>query len=241
MSAFSSPKVSRQLVLASLVLVITVQLVALGLTYQFHSLTADMLALSTAMATGKLDEGITARMLEVTTQVMAVNVWLSRLTWAWCAAQIMWLGTFIAWLYRLQANLPALGHAKPRWRPWMALSILLPPVNIVLPYLMLREVAQHSFVKGTAAARGLVELWWMSLLGSGFAIYWLFRTWAATFPRLGTVSSGLVERGELLMSFARTRFGTSAIILLSMLICAALVSSLTSAQSYKFNDQQADA
>ena len=221
-------------------MVITVQLVALGLTYRFHSLAADMLGLSTTMATGKLDVALTAQIKEILTQTAAVNVWVSRLTWAWCAAQVLWLATFIAWLYRLHANLPALGHDKPRWRPWMALSILLPPVNIVLPYLMLREVAAHSFVKGTAAARGLVELWWMSLLGSCFAVYWLVAGWSRTVSDLTGLPASLVEGSELLMAYSRTRFGTSAIILLSMLICGALISSLTTAQLYKIDDLQPD-
>ena len=52
---------------------------------------------------------------------------------------------FLAWLYRLRANLRALGVRKPEFaRYWTVFGFLIPAVNFVLPYQVMAEIWRAS-------------------------------------------------------------------------------------------------
>lgn len=53
--------------------------------------------------------------------------------------------TFLMWLYRVQANLPALGIADARWGPWWAIGCWFVPVmNWVVPFMVVRDLWKAS-------------------------------------------------------------------------------------------------
>ena len=79
---------------------------------------------------------------------------------------------FVAWLYRLRANLRALGVRKlALGRHWSVLGFLIPAVNFVLPYQVIAEVWRASdpsvvdpFEWKFVEPPRILALWWMTFV-----------------------------------------------------------------------------
>jgi hypothetical protein len=72
----------------------------------------------------------------------------------------------IWWTYRVRRNLDALG-AQPRFAAgWAVAGWLIPVANLVLPYLVLRDVLVLRQVARDRTATRLLVGWWVSLLAA---------------------------------------------------------------------------
>jgi len=79
---------------------------------------------------------------------------------------------FLSWLYRVRVNVRALGMRKMRYRrEWTLLSFLVPILNLLRPYQVVREIWQASDPKtggpvGWKAVHTprLLAYWWLLLL-----------------------------------------------------------------------------
>ncbi len=96
---------------------------------------------------------------------------------------LAWLLTavlFLLWLYRVYANLAVLGASRLRFSPrWAVGTFLVPGVNLLWPFLVIREVWNASDPRGSGETGGRpptsprVAWWWItfvlaSLLDPGF-------------------------------------------------------------------------
>ncbi len=81
-------------------------------------------------------------------------------------------GLFLAWLYQCRVNVRALGARKLRWRrEWTLLAFLVPVLNVLRPYQVVREVWQASDPSvgdplGWQRVRvpSLLSWWWATFL-----------------------------------------------------------------------------
>jgi hypothetical protein len=79
---------------------------------------------------------------------------------------------FMVWAHRIYSNLPHLTAEPLRYTAgWAAGAFLVPFLNLVRPYQILREAWDHSTrsVDGVSAPAGLLGIWWGSWLLSNVA------------------------------------------------------------------------
>lgn len=101
-------------------------------------------------------------------------------------AAIAWL----AWSSRTVDNEDALGIGPSKVSPRLTIAWwFLPLANLVMPYLVHREIFQR-YHRGISAGAGLVTIWWLVYVGSNLFEYAVGTIWSAadTFP---TLQSGL--------------------------------------------------
>jgi Domain of unknown function (DUF4328) len=68
------------------------------------------------------------------------------------------------WMHRAYRNLPALGVERLRWSPaWAAGAWFIPFANLVIPYLVVRELRSRSGGQPQPPSPGL---WWATWLGA---------------------------------------------------------------------------
>jgi hypothetical protein len=94
------------------------------------------------------------------------------------ALGLMTAVVFCTWFFRAYCNLPRLGARSLKYAPaWTIVGFLIPFANLVMPYLVAREVWQASDPEARLddayawiSRRGspLIVLWWLAWLGSGF-------------------------------------------------------------------------
>ena len=115
------------------------------------------------------------------------------------AARLCAMVAFVAWLYRVTKNLPALGVSDPDVTPGWAIGCwFVPIVNIIAPCIVVLRVWRASDPGATAGraggARGwpLLFAWWgafMVLTGAGLTV-WLARA-------EGGLAAGLLTQGQV--------------------------------------------
>jgi hypothetical protein len=83
---------------------------------------------------------------------------------------------FLVWLYRARRDLDRVPGARPAWGwGWTAVAWLVPVVNLILPGVIVAEVARESWPRPAPATRKGVTLlawsWWVAVVGSA-ALVW---------------------------------------------------------------------
>jgi hypothetical protein len=81
------------------------------------------------------------------------------------AAGLLSRAILIVWLYQARSNVDVFPDAEPEWRRWWVFAAwFIPIANIVLPYIVMADVARNSAdeVAGreTAGLASRVWLWW---------------------------------------------------------------------------------
>jgi hypothetical protein len=107
----------------------------------------------------------------------------------------------IAWLYRARSNVDTLRDAEPEWSlMWTVVAWLIPVVNIVLPPVIIADVARCSTdeVAGRETTRQVnrVYTWWFlrvaGIVGAGAWQWWLVPTFLRAVLRYVSFDAGLV-------------------------------------------------
>ena len=119
---------------------------------------------------------------------------------------------FLTWLYQARVNVRALGARKLRWRrEWTVLSFLIPVLNVVRPYQVIREVWQASDPRSLEPlgwqrlwVPPLVTRWWLCLL-----VFVSFELLAWT-VLLGVDTAGERRLAYTLRALADTSAGVAA-------------------------------
>lgn len=121
---------------------------------------------------------------------------------------------FMTWLYRARANLRAFGTRHLRYpRNWTIFGFLVPVLNLVRPYQVVREVWQASDPRTTDPAGWvtvkppiLVKAWWGTFLGFlGFkSLAWWMHTSAPYDPRRLEIAQGVDLLGDFLAAVSVT-------------------------------------
>ncbi|MFF4881183.1 DUF4328 domain-containing protein [Micromonospora sp. NPDC000668] len=101
----------------------------------------------------------------------AVTVAADRL---WMLGALVAAAAFVAWLHQARRTAGRLGGALT-WAPgWVVGGWFVPVANLMIPYLVVRDVRRAS---GPAARLAPVGRWWVSVLGTVF-LYLLSRLYA---------------------------------------------------------------
>jgi len=101
---------------------------------------------------------------------------------------LLWLTgiAFVTWLYRARANLRAFGTRHLRFpRNWTVFGFVIPVLNLIRPYQVVREVWQASDPDATHPTAWmsvkpplLVKLWWgtfVGFVGLKLLAWWMYR------------------------------------------------------------------
>jgi hypothetical protein len=105
----------------------------------------------------------------------SLTVWMTGADLALQLLRILTGGLFVAWTYRVHCNLLALGHKELDWKPIAGLVVwFIPLVGLVLPCLVMREIAWRSDPRAECLGRDnrslvLVNWWWGLFLVSPIA------------------------------------------------------------------------
>jgi hypothetical protein len=101
------------------------------------------------------------------------------------------------WMHRTYRNLPSLGATNLRWSPgWAAGSWFIPFVNLVLPYLVTREL--WGATDPPRPAFPLLEAWWVAWIGS--AIVQIVANQVGRFSLAGGDVLGIVNDAGVLVA-----------------------------------------
>lgn len=129
---------------------------------------------------------------------------------------------FLFWLYRVRVNVRALGMRKMRYRrEWTLLSFLVPILNLLRPYQVVREIWQASD-PGTGGPVGwkavrtprLLAYWWLLLLaylGLEVLAWAIFDPTAPPATRRTALAIGLVADVSAAVSASLAYFVVSGI------------------------------
>ncbi|HKZ05971.1 MAG TPA: DUF4328 domain-containing protein [Methylomirabilota bacterium] len=93
------------------------------------------------------------------------------------AQGLVWIAAaaaFLAWMHRAYRNLPALGASRLGYSPrWAVGAFLVPVLNLVHPYHVVRELWRESHVDpadvGTSLSASLIRWWWVLFVASVLA------------------------------------------------------------------------
>lgn len=93
------------------------------------------------------------------------------------AQALVWIAVavaFLCWIHRAYRNLPALGAEGLRYSPrWAVGAFLVPLLNLVHPYQVVRELWRESHLDSAAARSavplGLIRWWWILFVASVMA------------------------------------------------------------------------
>ncbi|NRA08671.1 MAG: DUF4328 domain-containing protein [Myxococcales bacterium] len=129
---------------------------------------------------------------------------------------------FLFWLYRVRVNVRALGMRKLRYRrEWTLLSFLVPILNLLRPYQVVREIWQASDPQsggpvGWKAVRTprFLAYWWLLLLaylGLEVLAWLLFDAAAPLATRRTSYAIGLLADGSAAVSASLAYFVVSGI------------------------------
>jgi len=118
-------------------------------------------------ASGGTQVALEARAAQITTNEIML--------WAQIGLLVATAVAFLAWLFQARVNLRAFGIRRPSYsRGWAVWSFLVPLVNLVRPYQVIREIWQASDPSGSDAfnwrslpVSGLLIAWWMLFVGWG--------------------------------------------------------------------------
>ena len=76
----------------------------------------------------------------------------------------------LAWVHRAVANTPALGGGIPRWTPAKSAAWwVIPLANLVLPWMIMRDLWRRTAPEGAGASTWLVVAWWLLYIGGNMA------------------------------------------------------------------------
>ncbi|HRE59880.1 MAG TPA: DUF4328 domain-containing protein [Micropepsaceae bacterium] len=109
-------------------------------------------------------EGISSRgFSSVDALKAAIETGRERATSAYSAARAIWLGAFVGslmWIWRMARNARALSIARPKVTPeWAVFSHFIPIINLVAPYLAMREIVRCYTPKEDASDSPLLPYW----------------------------------------------------------------------------------
>jgi len=101
------------------------------------------------------------------------TVLLARINGLFVALMVARLATaplFIAWMYRVHCNLPALGHRELDSKPiWVIVCWFVPIMNLFCPYQVMREIwvrsAPQAAPSEDSSSAILVICWWSAWIG----------------------------------------------------------------------------
>ena len=111
------------------------------------------------------------------------------------AQALVWIAAataFLLWMHRAYRNLPALGAEGLGYSPrWAVGAFLVPILNLVHPYQVVRELWRESHLDpaavGDGVSRSLVRWWWILFVASALA--------DPVFGRLAEAAVGRLDAG----------------------------------------------
>lgn len=95
-----------------------------------------------------------------------LTIWITGADLALQLLRVLTGVLFVAWAYRVHCNLLSLGHMELDWKPIAGLVVwFIPLVGLVLPCLVMREIAWRSDPRAESLGRDnpslvLVNWWW---------------------------------------------------------------------------------
>lgn len=149
--------------------IITVALFVLYIVVALFALAANLLALVSEPVIISSEGGETITLYDILTFLSILGSLFV------CAALAV---AFLAWLYRVSKNVPALGTPKSKveYAPvWAVCSFFVPFVNLVIPYKAVREVWEKSdpavrteedFMFAQPSSAPFLVGWWIAWLAS---------------------------------------------------------------------------
>lgn len=155
-----------------------------ALTYVGLCLNVAVAAAALCFQFGFNGQGSAAQVDEFETlnQPESLAIWTAGADMALQLLRILTGILFIAWMYRVHCNLLSLGHKDLNWKPIAGVVVwFIPLVGLVLPCLVMREIAWRSDPRAESLGRDnrslvLVNWWWGTFLVSpiAFCIQLLF-------------------------------------------------------------------
>lgn len=77
-------------------------------------------------------------------------------------ATVLYLAGLLGWLYRVYRNLPVITGAAASWHSlWVFAMWVVPLVNLVLPYLIMREIWHKSVPSQIRQKTPVIFIWWL--------------------------------------------------------------------------------